>query len=130
MRQDESPDATRQNFYTDATGIFLILLQLFVSFLSDSAVWFPFEYVNTGLIFALSKANHNIEMKLTIKITKGTNGILIGQIKEIPNVLTQGKSIEEVKENIVDALELYLTDMRQEKAHDNESIVAEQEFTY
>ncbi len=69
-------------------------------------------------------------MKLTIKITKGTNGILIGQIKEIPNVLTQGKSIEEVKENIVDALELYLTDMRQEKAHDNESIVAEQEFTY
>ena len=130
MRQDENADATRQNFYTDATGIFLVLLLLLVSFLSDSVAWFPFEYVSTGLIFALSKDNHNIEMKLTIKITKGTNGNLIGQIKEIPNVLTQGKSIEEVKENIIDALELYLTDMREERAHDNESIVAEQEITY
>ena len=47
-------------------------------------------------------------MKLTIKIKEGKNGFLIGQIKEIPPVLTQGKTIEEVKENILDALELYL----------------------
>lgn len=51
-------------------------------------------------------------MKLTFQIIKGNN-FFIGKIKEIPAVLTQGKSIEEVKENILDALELYLTDMRE-----------------
>jgi predicted RNase H-like HicB family nuclease len=46
-------------------------------------------------------------MKLTLLITQGTD-FLIGSIKEIPAVLTQGTSISEVKENILDALELYL----------------------
>lgn len=69
-------------------------------------------------------------MKLTLKIIEGKNGFLIGQIKEIPPVLTQGKTIEEVKENILDALELYLKDMREEKSTEGESIVAEQELTY
>jgi predicted RNase H-like HicB family nuclease len=49
-------------------------------------------------------------MKLTLLITQGTD-FLIGNIKEIPAVLTQGKSISEVKENILDALELYLEDI-------------------
>ena len=49
-------------------------------------------------------------MKLTVKISEGKNNFLIGQIKEIPSVLTQGKTINEVKENIKDALELYLQD--------------------
>ena len=49
-------------------------------------------------------------MKLTLLITQGSN-FLIGSIKEIPSVLTQGTTISEVKENILDALELYLEDM-------------------
>jgi predicted RNase H-like HicB family nuclease len=53
-------------------------------------------------------------MKLTLVITKGSD-YFIGRIKEIPNVLTQGISIEDVKENIVDALGLYLEDLRSEK---------------
>jgi len=56
-------------------------------------------------------------MKLTVKIIKGNNEYLVGQIKEIPAVLTQGKSVEEVKENILDALELYLEDMREAAYH-------------
>jgi predicted RNase H-like HicB family nuclease len=53
-------------------------------------------------------------MKLTLVITKGSE-YFIGRIKEIPNVLTQGISIEDVKENTVDALGLYLDDLRSEK---------------
>jgi len=53
-------------------------------------------------------------MKLTAIISKGKNGFLIGRIKEIPEVFTQGKTIEETKGNIIDALELYLEDMREE----------------
>ncbi len=54
-------------------------------------------------------------MKLTVKISEGNNDFLIGQLKEIPSVLTQGKTVEEVKENIMDALELYLQDMREDR---------------
>jgi predicted RNase H-like HicB family nuclease len=53
-------------------------------------------------------------MKLTVVITKGED-FLIGTIKEIPAVLTQGRDIAEVKVNIHDALELYLADMREEQ---------------
>lgn len=49
-------------------------------------------------------------MKLTIAISKGEK-FFIGTIKEIPAVLTQGKTVEEAKENVLDALELYLKDL-------------------
>jgi len=45
-------------------------------------------------------------MKLTIVISKGEE-FYIGIIKEIPAVLSQGLSIEETEENVLDALELY-----------------------
>ena len=51
-----------------------------------------------------------MSMKLTIVITKGIE-FYIGTIKEIPAVLTQGIDIEETKENLMDALELYLADI-------------------
>jgi len=53
-------------------------------------------------------------MKLTLSIEEGENGFYIGQIKEVPGVLTQGATIEEVKENIIDALQLYFEDMRED----------------
>ena len=49
-------------------------------------------------------------MKLTIVISKGEE-FFIGTIKEISAVITQGKTIEEAKLNVLDALELYLEDM-------------------
>ena len=53
-------------------------------------------------------------MKLTLIIKNGQNGFLIGQLKELPAVFTQGLTVEEVKENIMDALSLYLEDLREE----------------
>lgn len=53
-------------------------------------------------------------MKLTIIVSKGEE-FYIGGIKEIPAVISQGATIPEAKENVLDALELYLEDMQQEK---------------
>lgn len=57
-------------------------------------------------------------MKLTIVITKGEE-FYVASIKEIPAVLTQGKTVEEAKENVMDALKLYLEDMQQEPGFEN-----------
>jgi len=57
-------------------------------------------------------------MKLTNVISKGEE-FYIGAIKEIPAVLTQGTTVEETRENVIDALQLYLEDMQQEKLFEN-----------
>ncbi|MCY7310005.1 MAG: type II toxin-antitoxin system HicB family antitoxin [Chitinophagaceae bacterium] len=57
-------------------------------------------------------------MKLTLVISKGEE-FFIGTIKEIPGVITQGESIEETKENIIDALGLYLEAMEAESHLEN-----------
>jgi hypothetical protein len=41
------------------------------------------------------------KMKLTLVIKEGKSGYLIGQLKEMPEVFTQGLTVEEVKENIL-----------------------------
>jgi len=51
-------------------------------------------------------------MKYTLVVKQGQDGFLIGQLKEIPAVFTQGLTISELKENIADVLELYLEDVR------------------
>jgi predicted RNase H-like HicB family nuclease len=66
-------------------------------------------------------------MKLTLLITQGSEW-LIGTFKELPAVMTQGRNIDEVKENILDALHLYLDDMRAEKT--DLPIVYEEEWTF
>ena len=48
-----------------------------------------------------------IKLKLNAVIKKGRDGFYIGFIEEIPGVFTQGKTIKETKENLVDALELF-----------------------
>lgn len=68
-------------------------------------------------------------MKLTLIVKKGKNGYLIGQIKEIPAVFTQGLTIEELKENIADALEMYLEDVRENYKPDGE-MLQEEELTF
>ena len=51
-------------------------------------------------------------------ISKGEE-FFIGTIKEIPAVLTQGKTVEETKANVLDALALYLEDMQSEEDNSN-----------
>ena len=65
-------------------------------------------------------------MKLTIVITKGED-YYVASIKEIPSVLTQGSTIEQAKENVLDALKLYLDDMQHEHVFDN--TVLEEDLT-
>lgn len=48
-------------------------------------------------------------MKLTVVISQGEE-MLVGQVREVPGVLTQGSSVDEVMENIQDALEIYFQD--------------------
>jgi predicted RNase H-like HicB family nuclease len=52
-------------------------------------------------------------MKYTLVIKQGQDGFLIGQLKELPAVFSQGLTISELKENIADVLEMYLEDMRE-----------------
>ncbi len=47
-------------------------------------------------------------MVLKAIIDQGENGWLVGQLEEIPAVMTQGKTIQELKANLMDALGLYL----------------------
>lgn len=68
-------------------------------------------------------------MKLTLIVKKGKNGYLIGQIKELPAVFTQGLTIEELKVNIGDALEMYLEDLRERYEPDGE-MLQEEEMTF
>lgn len=65
-------------------------------------------------------------MKLTLVVKKGKSGFLIGQLKEIPAVFTQGINVEEVKENIMDALEMYLEDLREQYRPDGEMLQEEE----
>lgn len=48
------------------------------------------------------------KMELTILVQKGENGYLIGQIQEYPEALSQGKTLDELKVNLKDALTLIL----------------------
>ncbi|HET9503730.1 MAG TPA: type II toxin-antitoxin system HicB family antitoxin [Hymenobacter sp.] len=68
-------------------------------------------------------------MKFTLLIRQGKTQ-LIGQLKEIPGVLTQGKTVEEVKENIQDALALYLEDMREDDSEKDDAIIAREEVEF
>ncbi len=68
-------------------------------------------------------------MKLTLVIRQSKTH-LIGQLKEIPGVLTQGQTIAEVKENIQDALALYLEDMREDDAEGGTTIIAQDEAEF
>jgi len=65
-------------------------------------------------------------MTLTLVIKKGKNGYLIGQLKEMPGVFTQGLTVEEVKENILDSLELYLEDIREQYLPEGEMLLEEE----
>ncbi len=48
------------------------------------------------------------KMELTMLIEKGENGYYVGQIQEYPEALSQGKTIDELTENLIDALKLLL----------------------
>ena len=48
------------------------------------------------------------KMELTMMVEKGENGYFVGQIVEYPAALSQGKTVEELENNLKDALKLLL----------------------
>jgi predicted RNase H-like HicB family nuclease len=68
-------------------------------------------------------------MKCTLVIKTGKNGFLIGQLKELPEVFTQGVTLDEVKENISDVLEMYFEDLR-EKYEPHGEMIEEIEMVF
>ncbi len=67
-----------------------------------------------------------LSMKLTLIIKKGKSNYLVGQLKELPEVFTQGKDIQELRENIKDALEIYLEDLREQYSLKGEMLSEEE----
>lgn len=67
-------------------------------------------------------------MKFTAIIEKGENGYFVGQVEEIPAALAQGKTIDEVKNNLLDALKLVLEVNKEltEKEYANKATVVEE----
>jgi len=57
-------------------------------------------------------------MKLTLVISKGEE-FYIGTTKDIPAVIAQGKTIDEARENVMDALALYLENMKETNKLEN-----------
>jgi len=52
------------------------------------------------------------ERKFTVDMEKGEDGWFVAQCREIPEAMTQGKTIEEAKKNIVEVIDLILTERR------------------
>lgn len=69
------------------------------------------------------------KLRLTIVVNTGNSSFLVGQLKEIPEVFTQSKDIEELKINILDALELYFEDLR-EQYNPNGNMISEEELYF
>jgi predicted RNase H-like HicB family nuclease len=54
------------------------------------------------------------QMTFRINIWRGEDGYLIGQCVELPAAITQGKTTDEVVENMKEAVQLVLEDMNRE----------------
>ena len=52
----------------------------------------------------------------TAIIEKSNDGWYVGQLEEMPEVLSQGRTIEELMENLKDALSLFLKSQKEETA--------------
>ena len=69
-------------------------------------------------------------MKLTAVIEKSNDGWFVGQIEQIPSAISQGKTLEELRLNLIDALKLLLETNKEEIAKDyiGKEIIREEIF--
>ena len=67
-------------------------------------------------------------MNLTSIIEKSDDGWYVGQIEEYPAAISQGKTVDEVKENLIDALMLLFETNREltEKQYINKEVIREE----
>jgi predicted RNase H-like HicB family nuclease len=64
-------------------------------------------------------------MEYTAIIQKTPSGWYIGQCEQVPEALSQGRTIDELKENLKDAIRLVLEDDKEDfrKAHKGEKFM-------
>lgn len=69
-------------------------------------------------------------IKLTAIIEKSDDGWYVGQVEEMPAAISQGKTIEEVKDNLSDAVKLLMESNRElmQKEYEGKTIVKEDLF--
>ncbi len=53
------------------------------------------------------------QMDYTAIIEKSDDGYYVGQLEEIPEVIAQGKTIDELNQNLLDALQLVIDYQRE-----------------
>ena len=51
--------------------------------------------------------------KFTAVIEEGENGWFVGQVEEVPEAISQGKTVEELLENLSDAVKVVLQSKRE-----------------
>ena len=59
------------------------------------------------------KTKKNGSIDFTAIIEKSDDGWYIGQLEELPEVISQGKTVRELKQNLQDALELTIACQRE-----------------
>ena len=59
-----------------------------------------------------------------VKVWNGEDGYLVAQCVELPAAITQGKTKEEVLENVTEAIRLVLEDMQSE-IHEKKIVLVE-----
>ena len=67
-------------------------------------------------------------MKLTAIIEKSDDGWFVGQIEEFPSAISQAKSIQELKDNLLDAVRLLLESNKEsiEKEYAGKTVISEE----
>jgi len=59
------------------------------------------------------KSRKTKDIQFTAIIEKSEDGWYVGQLEELPEVISQGKTIQELKINLQDALELIISHQRE-----------------
>ncbi|BFU90951.1 MAG TPA: type II toxin-antitoxin system HicB family antitoxin [Nitrospira sp.] len=56
-------------------------------------------------------------LTLTLEYWEGEDGWYVGQLREVPGVMSQGRSLDELQENIREAYELVIEESRSRQHH-------------
>ncbi len=67
------------------------------------------------------------EMKFTAIIERSSDGWFVGQIEEVPEAMSQGRNVEELKEDLEDALKMLWESNREstEKEYEGKKVIRE-----
>ena len=61
-------------------------------------------------------------LRFTIEFEDGEDGWIVAHVKEVPGAISQGKTREEARENVIDALKLMLSPEPEDVDPESESV--------